>query len=856
MTRRTSAGARSWSDAPAPNDSGPGRGGAAAPPRNSRDAPSGGRRGPVRRGPVRRGLVRRALAAAGSGAVIGVLLTLAACASAGPDSRGGPSDVPRLRPATPPLAHEPERARDEFARARRLSGLGRAGEAVAVLEALVEREPGYVPAHRALQDLLVDSPADWALRTRYARLLEARPDEPLALYLAARIEPTRARQEVLVARALDADPRHPWARVAHALALHRAGDTQGAADEAREVAADAPTLALPWTFLGALELGRGRHEDAQHAFLEALARDAEDVRTVVGLVAAARDAGDPVLAARWAVEALRLAPGDAAVAEIAGEALTRAVQAAQGTDSGDSGSGTAACTAAASPAEAAALAASALAVTGDDVLAAVADAGPLHLLRARVRLALGEAEGALRDADRARASGAEPATVARVERRAWILGGEYARGVRAGIEALPPEAAAAEQLYAPRWRELQRRAAAADAARDGPTLVGLATSLVSVGWRDEAADVLADARASAPGGPWKERAASIAEQERAFDRFLGDVAEIGRVLDAAGRAGTSTPSVGDVLAAIAAASRARLGRDVTGGAVVRTYPLLGAFAASVASGGPFAHEFDDRGLFLLVGERHGSGTRIVLGRVVLVRADVAATVRGEDLTFDECWIEAEGLPAPIAGLGAGLAGLTMDRLVVLELDAVQRAAAPLPPGVELVPRPAHSDAERVALDTPSAVARRVEARLDQEGVLAEALLDAVRRHELGHVHDARRLLPVAAHPLRALSLFASSGFSPTELEARLEVRAALSALAECRRPRAALAALLGFLPEVEGGSAHARGYVEAVRDAVDEIARTPGRFPSIDPARNIVQQLDALDDDAARELGRLLLERF
>ncbi len=42
---------------------------------------------------------------------------------------------------------------------------------------------------------------------------------------------------------------------------------------------------------------------------------------------------------------------------------------------------------------------------------------------------------------------------------------------------------------------------------------------------------------------------------------------------------------------------------------------------------------------------------------------------------------------------------------------------------------------------------------------------------------------------------------------------------------------------------------------LEEIASRSEEFPSIDPERNVLQQLDRLSKDRIRELGRLLLSR-
>jgi len=716
-----------------------------------------------------------------------------------------------------------------------LVGLGRVGEASRVLERLVDDAPHYIPAHRLYQDLLVDSTSDWALRRRYAARLEAEPDDADALYLAGRIEPSDERQAELFDAAVRRDPTHPWAQVGRAVTLLREGELDEAAGAALLATELGPDLSLPWVFLGQVALSRGEPESAWTKFGEAIARDPRDVRGHIGRVATAREQGDPAAAAVAALAALRLAPGDRRViaivtGELAGSAPPVLVREALGVTTG--------------------------------ALVDVGERWPVTVLRAQLRLALGDSRGARAESAFAAKSGAGHADVARVARRAGMRAGLYGDAVAAFLSGSPEAILDERNLYAERWQSLQATARRVQASPSSQGLLQLGELLLSVGWRAEARVVLA--RAGAFDGPARgaDRSEGAREAGRRmadvtrFDRFVGDIRRIGRVLRSASRRGDTDASVEEVLSAIGAASQRRLGRDVTEGAVVRSYPFLGEFAASVTSSGSFADEFDTRGMLLMVGRRRGEGPRVVMGRIQLVRADANATVRGEELTFDECWIETEGLPPELSGLGGGLAGLTIDRFVILQMDTVLRGVGRAPSELRVVARPAETRADQLALDTPSAVARRIEAGLASEGRLSEALLSAVRTHELGHVLDAREMLPVLSPPWRGFWLVLSHGFDGRAVEATLEARAAVTALAESDAPRAALASLLAFLPETTGGTAHVEGYLDAVRLAVRIVADDADAFPSIDREFNIAQQLDRLSPAEARELGRRLLQHY
>ncbi len=773
-------------------------------------------------------LTRTALrGVARSCAIVAWSVVLVGCASLrGPDVAAGLGADARREVCNVPDGRvcDAARAATELGRARHELGSGRPGVAIDILRALVAREPRYLPAHRLLQDLLVESPADWDLRQRYAEPPADAASSADAFYLAARIAPDRARQAALFDEALARDPGHAWALVGRAVMLLRGGDADASEATALRATRIAPELAMPWLFMGSMRLARGELDAAAAAYREGVRRDPGDLRGHLGLVAVLREQSDRSAASAAALAALTLAPGDTVVTTVAGDALVGAGVPARLREALD---------------------------VLDAAQDAIARGASSRILRARLRLALGDADGALRACDAASGGGAGHADVAFVRRRAAVLGGDYLAAVEGFLATAPAALLAPDNLYAARWRALRGAAARATASRAGEDLLVLAAAMVAVGWRAESAIVFARAQAAASPDV-RRRAARAAARERAFDRFIDDLALVARALRGAARREEDVADVGDVLSVIAGASRRRLGLDVTQGATTRAYPFLGEFAVSVASGGAFAREFDARGLLLLIGARRGAGTRLVVGRLALVRAAATAFVDGTEVTFDECWLETRGLPRELAGLGGGLAGLTMDRLVLIQLDAVLRGAAPAT-DVPFVPRPAATHDERVALDTPSAVGARIEASLASSGRLQERTLAAVRQHELGHVLDAQRMLPLLAPPWRALGLVVRSGFDGAAVESRLEARAAVIALAGGTAPRAALASLVGFLPRTDGATAHVRGYVEVVRAMVSLIASDPSAFPSIRRDRNILQQLDGLTPDEATELGRRLL---
>lgn len=746
----------------------------------------------------------------------------AGCASA---SAGLPPEaefvrVPRDAPAVWRRAAPSSEAVAELAAVRRLLAFGRPGDAFRRLQPVLRSEPEYVDAERVLQDLTLHSVADMWLRERVAARIAAEPDAADSWYFRARVESDPQMQARWFDEAIRRDPFHPYARLGRAVCLARAGDNREAAAEAWLSAASAPSLHLPWLFLGTIALGTGDPARAEPFLREAAERDPADARPWAMLAAAFDDAAQPERAADAALEALRRAPGDPSVCASAGRMLERCGGPGQ------------------------------LAAALDVADAALPMCGePVHveLLRGRLLAALGRADEAVAAFESAEALGAWPGDVAGPLRRARCAAGRYADAIDGALATLPAAEAGDDRQAA--WESVRVAGAALRVAAGPDELRDAASAMLAVGWIDEARRVLMDAAVAGD-----RRAAALAAEAAAFRSFLDDLAAWARDLRRRTRRREHV-SIDEAFDAIARISTSRLGRDASAGADVRSYPLIGEFASASRSGGEFHGTFERFGLAFVVGRRSGGTPDLFLARLVRREAGRRVTVLGREIVIDDHLVDAEGLPDGLTGLRSSLAGVTLDDMVFVQTDAVLRTPSPGVAGLPFVERTARTPEERTALDTPSDVARRIEAGLAAEGVLASAVIDAVRRHEYVHARDAADLLPLWRNPLRAAAFGMRHLFDGESIERALEGRAQIGALAEAQEPRAALAALVSFLPLHEAESPHAAGYRAQAARLVGEILRDPAAFPSIVPGRNILQQLDRLSAGEARELGRRLCAR-
>jgi hypothetical protein len=236
------------------------------------------------------------------------------------------------------------------------------------------------------------------------------------------------------------------------------------------------------------------------------------------------------------------------------------------------------------------------------------------------------------------------------------------------------------------------------------------------------------------------------------------------------------------------------------------------------------------------------------------------------------------LPSYREFLGDGIGGFALDRTAVVNLSSVlswARAAsrgyarwAPAPEALfsDAIPA-ARSSGERTSLDFPLCVDAKLEFLAMRDlpgggrpsegsGLDLRPFFDAIERHEVAHLFDAQRFLPVARNPFRALSLLVGSGFSAENVEAILEGNAELAALVHGSSPRLVLSQMAGFTGEREGASAHAKGYAEVIRQMVAFVFAESGRFPEIDLSLPILPQLFRLSDERLRDIGsRVARER-
>jgi hypothetical protein len=173
-------------------------------------------------------------------------------------------------------------------------------------------------------------------------------------------------------------------------------------------------------------------------------------------------------------------------------------------------------------------------------------------------------------------------------------------------------------------------------------------------------------------------------------------------------------------------------------------------------------------------------------------------------------------------LGGDLAGVALLNHFIVDFDAVRdwagsvadRRRIAAEDGLALLSDPLPSEpgdapfdvAWRLALASPVA-----DADLDA------AVLDTIRQHERQHLVDSFRYLPVESNLWRSLGLVLSFSLSPSAIEAEMERRAELAALAVSPHTELVLAHIADFLVGSVAGSPHHAGFAQLARELTREL---------------------------------------
>lgn len=240
------------------------------------------------------------------------------------------------------------------------------------------------------------------------------------------------------------------------------------------------------------------------------------------------------------------------------------------------------------------------------------------------------------------------------------------------------------------------------------------------------------------------------------------------------------------------------------------------------------------------------------------------TVRPEWWHDADGYVEVHGENAvirPRDEIFGDTAGRALDRVFYIDLDVTARWRAELLAAIDLsadVKARLLADhghladrSTRRSMDLPLDMYETLLLRArDIHGTLP--VLDTIRVHERGHLHDARRYIPLWDHVFQNVALAVRGGFSPRGVMSVLEEEAQLHALRTGPSPHLVLAELVRALPRASGAGPHATGYERLLRRFVERLDERLESFPQLRTDRVLLHQLHHLSEDDVRDLAREL----
>jgi tetratricopeptide (TPR) repeat protein len=309
----------------------------------------------------------------------------------------------------------------------------------------------------------------------------------------------------------------------------------------------------------------------------------------------------------------------------------------------------------------------------------------------------------------------------------------------------------------------------------------------------------------------------------------------------------STADLSVVVAHLRILSQRVFGKDVVGSPAAFTAPLVGDLLDPFT--GELATHLARYNRHLVLGRRAGGTCEGLL----LTRLSVQELPPMAELPLPGRCMEVVGFDRDVRALagmiGGDLAGVALLNHFLIDFDAVRDWADSLllrrrvarEDGMALLTDPLPVSAG----DDPLDVSWRLTLKSPvPDSELEAAVLDMIRHHERQHLVDSFHFLPLEANVWRGLGLLLRFGLSPARIEAEMERRAELAALAVSPHTELVLAHIADFMAEPGVASPHHHGFGElgrqlsaALRAAGAGDDATPSRWHRV--PRAMVQQAAA-----------------
>jgi tetratricopeptide (TPR) repeat protein len=679
---------------------------------------------------------------------------------------------------------------------------------LAIVEAVLREHPRHVDGQRLRQDVLRQRGRRGLLLHEAQQAVARSENDPLAHYLLGRIAIGREAGQRSFQRAIEIAPDSLWPWLGAAHGWRSLDPPRAAATYERLYAATGahPLVAIPY---GALLRELERYDDAL-AVYEALERDprvpgAGQLGRAQVCLTMAREAE----AWRALLEAVRARPADPTVHALVHNWMQSGGSAERLGQVFD--------VLREDPERLAAFG------RGDGVLVLAELLQRTLQPLAAIRL-LGGVAGAER----------QPA-LRRLLRRSLLAQGDVAGFLALVRQDVPRQVVAAEsnQLRS-RWLVLLDGPwHAGDPLESAEQGVVLLRALLHVGFVAEAEQLAEVVLQRWPAAGQVEELRAEARRELAFE------AGIRRVLYQGYRDG-EVVAVAKIVRQIRELSQRIFGRDVVGAPHRFFVPLVGEMQDPFAGG--LAEHLDRYNRHFVLGRRAGGVPEgMMFTRLSLAELGPQPALPLAGRCFEVVTIDRD-VRALSGVVGGDIAGVALLNHFLVDHDAVREwartvadrrriAAAdggalmhdPLPAGVGDDPLDV---SWRLSLVSPV-----------QDADLEAAVLDTIRHHERQHLVDSFHYLPIEGNLARGLWLLLRFGLSPLAIQAEMERRAELAALACSPHTELVLAHIADFLGEVDADSPHHRGFQALAvqlntalqrQGVVSELAH-PSRWHLVDP---------------------------
>jgi len=292
-----------------------------------------------------------------------------------------------------------------------------------------------------------------------------------------------------------------------------------------------------------------------------------------------------------------------------------------------------------------------------------------------------------------------------------------------------------------------------------------------------------------------------------------------------------------------------LGRDVVGRPTVFSVPMVGQLLDPFT--GSLAEHLDRYNRHFVLGCRAGGAVEGML----VMRLSLSELPSSTDLALPGRCFEVIGIDRDMKSVTTDLAGVALLNHFLVDFDSVRewaravaerrRTAAEDHNALLTDPLPQGAGEDPVDVAWRLAVLSPV-----QDTDLEAAVLDTIRHHERQHLRDSAHYLPVESNLWRGLGLLLQFGLSPSAIEAEMERRAELAALAFSPHTELVLAHIADFLSEPGVRSPHHIGFAALGRELSAELEAL-----GLSPLASSPSRWHAVAPELVRQAARRLLDQ-